>query len=341
MAQVNSPARRDEREPFPLIIGTDGRTYVDPLGDDKYLVRHYSPPSEKSLGTYLQLVRDFERRFLNYVDRGYSVLNKNDGDLDHDIMKWRTESQDANAPLGEDQRDYAARMLRVALLGRAMRGAKSHIKMRLQGHSVEEPALQTLATQVEADIVETLSLPPLRMKRGYKDVDDIVGEMIGEPQKIFFASLSGITDNIREFYAARYRKVAAAMQSIDMIHDAIEPVGKRFAGIPALLTEMKDSARIKIQLQHYDPDFDLADKRYNISRNKLHDFVADRQEEITQTGGGWQAQTNLRALALLKDATDLIYDITTTHSARHKGARLLEVAVEKAGLGAQQNAMAK
>jgi hypothetical protein len=344
---------------FP-IVEVGGKDYVDPNFNNptlcrKYLVRHYDVAETKSLNPYLSLVRDFELRFLHYVDRGYNIIGTKEDKLNTYIDKERAIVNSQDPQVSEGEKLLAARWLYTALIGRALKTARKHISERIENGDTNKnkAALEKLEVsifgnmhqeedpkkQVAGDYIEALGLTTPLRKRGYVDIDDTIGEMIGEPFKLFMASKqfnpeASREDNLpalnalQEFYDARYTKIADAMKSIDDAALAVSGVTRRYKEFKVPMNILVRTTKEKIQLQHGDQDYEAADRHYMIARNQVQEMITARElglsKEIGQDNAPTRRAPEFRALETLQAAKDLIYDIAVTHEKRDKSLALLE-----------------
>jgi len=124
---------------YPVIIADDGQKYVDPLeSGGKYLVRKYDVPELNDLEAFRGMLKDFEQRFLRNVSRGESVARTSPNKLDEYIEKERTGLNEVRQKLDADpsndklqaEESVVKRWLATAILARAMRLSKYHIKLR-------------------------------------------------------------------------------------------------------------------------------------------------------------------------------------------------------------------
>lgn len=334
---------------YPVIIGNDGNKYVDPLqSDGKYLVRKYDVPELDDLEAFRSMLKDFEQRFLRNVSRGDFVAATSPEKLNHYIDKEREALkviQMANAGPEKDeklqaQEDVTKRWLATALLARAMRLSKYHIKLRKAG--TQDPAeLDPIKESIIKDTLEVMSLDPdLRNKRGHADSDGIIAEMPGEPRNIFVASTADSKDLMKLFYDNRYLKVAESMRSIDKAVAAVARITARHPELRTSLREMGETAKHKIQILHNDSDYPAIDLAYIAARDKTHGLIGEAMKEAVSKSGqavghiGRMKAKKYESLAsdmtLIKQAADLIYDSALTRNGRDNGVAELKLAVKAA-----------
>lgn len=337
------------KEELYKIVEISGRKYVEvPLRDKEkstdgqevlktYRVRHYEQPRPEKLDSYAHLMVDFEKRFFRNVDRGHEILGV--ANIDEYIKQKRAAYKKAQEP----EKELEGCMLHTALIRRAVDNALRHIRLRIGESTSEETAdplkrkeLEVLYTSINSDFLETLNLPKLRLNRGQPDTDEVVREMVGEPFRVFTASISHSPEAIGEFYRTRYLKTAQAMECIDTVVNTmaqldVEKTGYRHQHTQETLEKFAHAARERMQLQRSDPDFHAADVALRSIRNEIQDALYNagkeapphlpRDRKNRETG-------NPLAGALVKNAVNLIYDVAMTRDAQNHRAQELADSVE-------------
>lgn len=320
---------------FP-VVEKDGHTLVDPYHDKpeiagKYLVRYYAVPETPSLDFYYNGVRDFEKRFLNFVDRGYNIAKVKKETLNRYIEKEQSVLD--NPKISEGERELATRWICTAKTARMAKAAREHLHLRIEeGEKADPTKLKQLEQQINDDYLAVIMSPlrPLR-KGGGIDIDDTTGEMMGEPYKMFTASLTNNADMVKQFFDARYVKTAQTMRSIDNACDAISGITARYKEYKKPVQEMAAAAKDKVQLQHSDPDYQAADRRFMIARNHLRNMIAQERLVLEKEADEGKSLTRkaprINALDRLDEATSLMYDLTITHYPRDKSVKSLAIKV--------------
>src|SRR5688572_18333953 len=227
----------------------DGKEYCDPLGDERYLVRYYDLPPKEDLAAYLKLLESFERRFFYTADHGTEAL-RHRGDIDHyvDVCRKALETSDA------EHVSQASSRLSIALFERGINKAREHITLRINGTPDDDPGLQKLHEEVGKDLMEALQYNShIRRKRGHPDIDDVLGEMKGEPYNIYAGTLPKY-ETIHMFHRNRLYKAARAMKCMDEVTTSILPIAHSHpdfekSGLPELLSELNKYAKIRVQVQ--------------------------------------------------------------------------------------------
>jgi hypothetical protein len=314
------------RQAFPIKV-INGVEYADPLHDERYLVRFYDLPPKDDLTAYIKLIESFERRFFYTADHGQEAMRHR-----HDIDDYVSASRKAYEAANGKARDLAAGTLSMALLERGIERAKQHIRLRIDGVKIGDPRLDELEKGVGADLNEGLEhFPHVRRKRGHMDIDDVLNEMKGEPYNVFVGTLPKADGLIHMFHQNRFRKAAKAMKCMDAAADAIAPVAASHpqfekAGIPALIKELAKYAKIRVQLERSDPEFKDIDEKLSIVRNELQAFKPVKQNTPDHLPADHAANANVSptAVELIRDATDIIYDMAIIRGDRWKSTANLK-----------------
>jgi hypothetical protein len=228
--------------------------YIEKEG---YRIKRYAPPAPPNeLQGYLALLQDFEKRFFNNVDRGYEVMAKSGPELDGYIA---TQAELFASATGAE-RNRAGRMLAIAELKRGLDNAQEHISLRLEKGAAADPKrLEELQEKIFAEFTSARDekFPTLLRTRGGTDPDGVVQEMVGEPYKMFLATLDPTPHTTEFFFDDRYQKVAHAMKCIDSVPKIMEPFkaleSYRREGIQESLEKLATLAKERIQLQRSDP----------------------------------------------------------------------------------------
>lgn len=352
MSAAKKAVRTDDTK-YPVITGADGHKYVDPLeSGGQYLVRKYDAADVSDLPAMRGLIKDFEQRFLHFVDRGYNVTKTSPDKLEAYIQHERSVLKDieaqrkgsGNADYQKETEELTKRWLGTALVGRSMRLMRHYLKQKELG--ADDAKLDDLQKRVSSDMGEFDRLGiSLRGKRGYLDDDTAIKEMIGEPQKLFIASVLGNDQPIKDFYDGRYLKVASAMKSIDETQNSVAGILTTNRKIETTFKEMAKAAKNKIQIQHGDPDYPELDKRYMALRDDAQALIGERMNELAvafnkvgtsikpaREAAASKAAKEVQALTCLKQATDIIYDVAVTRNPRDMGVKQLNLEIAVAGL---------
>ncbi len=352
MNSAKKSARTDDTS-FPVITGADGHKYVDPLeSGGKYLVRKYDVPDVSDLPAMRNLIKDFEQRFLHFVDRGYNVTKTSPEKLDRYIEDERdllqeiaNQRKSSNNPAFEkDTEEQTKRWLGTALIGRSMRLMRHYLKQKEVG--ADNAKLEDIFQRVKSDMQEFNQLDvSLRGKRGYLDDDTAIKEMIGEPQKLFIACVLGQDQPIKDFYDGRYLKIANAMRTIDEAQNAVAGVLTMDRKIQATFKGMAEAAKHKIQIQHGDKDYPELDKRYMALRDDAQALIGKQINELAvafdkvgtrlkpaREAAAKKVANEVHALTCMKHATDIIYDIAVTRNPRDIGVKQLNLEIAVADL---------
>lgn len=332
----------DPSNPTMPIVEKEGKLYADPLhSGGTYLVPQYELPSPGDLKGFLPLLKDFQQRFLHFVDRGYT-LNKAHPKMIDSYIEREREALKGDMP--EDVRQLTMRWLKTALINRSMRNAVTHVEERMQEpEAIDQEKLNMLSRSIRQDTIEALQIPVgLRGKRGYVDDDGVLAEMLGEPQKLFLASLpTSPPDAMDAFNQTRCTKIAQAMECMDEVLHTVSAIVEKYPEFEQPMKKMVKHAKVKIGLQHGRPGYFEADKDYINARDHIHSLISGRQESILQreaalpaplkrkgTGEMRNIISEMHGMAVIKDATDLVYDMAVTRDPRHKGLEWLKMQVK-------------
>lgn len=309
------------------IIERDGKRYVNPLGDERYLVRHHDMPDNSHLSAYLDLLESFERRFLHAAEEG---------------LEWITpySRKDMNVYIAEKRKEYEAcddakkpllaNQLCVAYLERGIATAKMHIQKRIDDDAVDGKKLLKLQEYVESDLMAALPLLKyVRRKGGRPDADDVLDEMKGEPYKIFVGTLDGNQRVLEQFNTNREYKAAQAMKCMDKVADAVVQLAKAYpeyvaAGLPEQIEELRRWTKERVQLHVSDPDFTNAHDNMIIARNAIFDYErasdAGAPSKLPADYRGKGARATEGSVHLLKKSAELLYDMAHIRGARDVSA---------------------
>ncbi|MBY0408247.1 MAG: hypothetical protein K2Q01_11190 [Rickettsiales bacterium] len=315
------------------IITKDGVDYVDPIGGGKYLVKVFEAPEYHNLSGMLKLLESFERRFLHTVEGGHVPMRYNSAELDTYIEEKRKAY--AAATGGEKELEGAA--LCIAILERGLRLAKKHITHRIKHNPPDAAVLKALHERVDADLVSTSDyFKHVRRKRGHMDVDDVLGEMRGEPYFIYMATLTDKPDTLTFFLRNRLSKAASAMRCIDRMAEAVEPLVQQpplaEAGAPAMLKELAEAAKLRVQLMREDPDFSAADRRLTVAHHALQALAPPKpQAAPAHLPASHPAKQGVSptTLALVKEAADMMLDTAIIRVQRNVSAADLAARVQE------------
>jgi hypothetical protein len=324
MTTAEPPPVEDKKKP----------RFIRPLENKDYQVRVYDPPPLEDLEAYKRLIVDFEKRFFRNADRGHEVLGVTD--INQYIEQKSTAYEHATGP----EKDLEGGMLRIALIRRGVDHALQHIQMRIDAAASKTPAdgkkLDELYENIGKDFMAAYNLPALRLSRGQPDVDDVLGEMQGEPLKLFSATLTGSADMIKEFYRSRYGKTAEAMECIDKITQSMRKLDTGRGGyhnqqVQGALVRLADAAKERMQLQRGDPDFHDADVALRSARNDMQDLLLNTGNGVPiHLPGDRKKQGAMDPLetTLARSALNLVYDVAMTHDAQNHRAKELAASVE-------------
>lgn len=327
----------------------EGTYYVDPLDSDgRYSVKGYEVPvaGEKAhLPTFDALLKEFNDRFLNYVDRGHTLRKINDADMDKLIERERAKYEDETLP--QARRDLAGIWYKTALLNRSAANARKHIQLRMNINEAEpDPkVLDALQTKFLEDWFAAEAIPlELRTKGGVVERDTIFDEMLGEPRKIFQASLpESFPEAMEGFFNTRYGKVAKAKRVIEHTVKAILPLARDYHPDMELpLLQMAVNAMLKIELQRgVDKDYPEADQSHIAYRNVVRKIISDKQVTLQaavsphgHVGRMNSVQTaRISALNFIEKGCDIIRDMAITRDDMPKALQWLQTSIRAAGLG--------
>ncbi|NBO18341.1 MAG: hypothetical protein EBV03_03775 [Proteobacteria bacterium] len=315
----------------------DGKDYVDPLHDSRYLVRRYPLPAPGDLMGCMKLLESFERRFL-YAAEGGSACLRLGGAIDGYIDELRRDY----AACGDDaQKNHLGGKLCVALIGRGLQHAKTHILLRMRGQGDVLPdaqALEALKKRTQSDLVEGLEyIPYLHRRDGTRDIDDVLNEMKGEPYKIFVATFPEGEHVLEFFRSGREQKVAMAMVCMDKVAASVRTLVKHYpqfaqAGLDAKFSQLLDAAKLRVQLPADDPDFrqasaDMARARKAILELPVPDAVSPPSRLPADYKPG-RAAPGPKAMELVHRAANLIFDIAVVRVQRAVSAKQLDAEVQ-------------
>lgn len=295
------------------ITDQDGVKYANPLKDDRYKVRYFELPPEGDLRADLKLLESFERRFFHSVGGGAEWALGAD-DPDALIAKQREMFKTATG----GEKELAGSTLCVMLLERGLKRAKKHIRKRISGVPADDEALKAMSKLVEADLIEAINyIQYVRRKRGHPDVDDVLGEMKGEPYKIFVGTMPGNHGVMVHFQLNRLQKAAQAMRCMDAMAEQAKLLAVQHpatAPMAALIETLAEQAKQRVQLPVSAEEFDDAHRKLIVARNELHGFAPK-----TQVGAALPAslpgnhplksEPSATAVAMIKEAADIMYDM--------------------------------
>lgn len=325
------------------VVVVGGVEYANPLKDDRYLVKLFPIPAQDDLAGHIRLMESFERRFLHSADGGRKAQRQ--ANLDSYIDEKRAAYEAKTG--GEKELEGAA--LCIALLERGIRRAKRHMLLRIKfAQEIVSPEdikrrdalLDDLKHRTEEDLMDAGDLfKYVRRRRGHLDVDRVLDEMKGEPYNIFLGTLPGVENKLEFFRNNRMAKAAMAMQCIDGVVEkmgglAVSHKQLEDAGMPAMLKELAEAAKLRLQLQRDDPDFAQADLRLTVARNALMRFIPAKvlpAQQLQHLPADYMArqQVSPTTVALLKEAGELIYDIALVRGARRWSANNLAERAEE------------
>ncbi len=304
------------------IVTVDGVDYANPLHDTRYLVKIYPPPG--NLSDYISLMESFERRFLHTAEGGREAVRHL-----RDLDDYITEKHKAFDTASGGEKELAGAALCVALLDRVVRRAKQHIENRMhKGSHIDKAEQARLQASVGEDLMMAVDLIGLvRRRHGYKDVDEVLDEMKGEPYKIFAATLQPDSPVIRHFFHNRERKAADAMVCMDKLAQAVEDLARSHprlvqGHVGEMMAELASAAKARVQLQRDDPDFTVANSRLKEARDAIHHFNPGGEGK-----DGGRTAPSPTTMALLRETADLIYDVAIVRKARNTTAADLKARV--------------
>lgn len=315
------------------VVKKGGVEYVSPLQDERYLVKLFPLPAHDDWEGCIRLMESFERRFQYTADGGRQVMRREDLDL---FIERKRIAYGEKSGVDKEMEGAA---LSMALLERGVRRAKEHMEQRMRGVSAGAATLVALRSGSEDDLLDAMNtFAFVRRKRGQKDIDDVLNEMKGEPYNIFIGTLHGSSAGLEFFRRNRMLKAAQSMKCVDEVVQGVNGLAgshKKLeeGGVTAMLHELGEAAKARLQLQRSDPEFAAVERRLLIARNALLEFTPPKEAgpksaHLPADMVAKQA-VSLTTMALLQEAADLIYDIAIVRVPRYGSSANLAARVEE------------
>lgn len=297
-------------------------------------VKWFEIPATDDLPGNIRLLESYERRLMHTADGGRHIMRFEDKFLDGFIEEKRNAFKSSSG--GEQRHD--GEELCIALLERGLRLAKQHMRYRINTGEKNPAFLKELEEKAASDFMEALEyLKYVRRSRGHKDVDGVLDEMKGEPFLIFSRTTEGKT-GLEGWRDHRLAKAVDAMCCIDKVVASCKELIEgqrplRGSDMLAMVQALADAAKKRLQLQHIDPDFAQVNRNLIVARDTLMDYVprggkTPVPSRLPQDRRDAE-NASLNAIALLREAGDLMNDIAIVRVPRSRSAEDIELRVKE------------
>ncbi len=238
---------------------------------DGYWIKFYAPPAD-TLNAKRQLITALTRRLFNHVEHGINIPGVR---LNEAHQAYEAENEPAH-------KRVKGAMLAGALFNRATDIITKLVEIQTLG--VEIASDNALLRECGRCLQEALSLGKLVLHRSGEEGID---ELWGEP-------LHAFSIPVDLFFESRYIKIAATMQDIDRIANAIVENFQDdpdFTGLPPFVQKLAEAARRKAETLQTDPlifrvwpDFVVASESLLTFRPVIHPGMSLEYGRLQEEG---------------------------------------------------------
>ena len=266
---------------------------------DGYWIRYYNVPH--NLAYKKELIDQLTRRVFRHTEPGINTP----GNRLEEVREAYNSTRDPS------QRRVLAAMLAGALLNRGSEILTKIVELEEIGVTIQSnnELLRECGRCFMGALEFGKHIHPLH---GNEELD----ELWGEPFKAF-------TMPVGQFLETRYLKMAHALNAIDNIADSLislfDTSTDMFPGIPDMIDELRESAKLAIETMRSDPEIIKIWPRLVGTKDKIEAYqprIADDAPQRFHSKGR-------RGLQILQDGAELIVDITSIRIPKPKSTAAL------------------